>query len=127
MRAAFEDATASAKDALAGRNVVVDAPPTFVITSHAPRLHELLVHLLALASRLQPASWNIRIDVQRRDGEVVIIVPSTDRSDSLSVSDQMHVHELARTLGGRLDVIGHPDANAGLWVRLPQQRSADSP
>jgi K+-sensing histidine kinase KdpD len=126
MRSAFEDAAASAKDALAGRSVVVDAPPTFVVTSHAPRLHELLVHVLALASRLQPASWNVRIDVQRRDGEVVIIVPCTDRSDSLSVSDQMHLHELARSLGGRLDVIGHPDTNAGLWVRLPQQRTVDS-
>jgi K+-sensing histidine kinase KdpD len=126
LRSAFEDAATSAKEALAGRSVVVDAPPTFVITSHAPRLHELLVQLLALASRLQPAAWTIRIDVQRREGEVVIIVPSTDRSDSLSVRDQMHVHELARTLGGRLDVIGHPDANAGLWVRLPQQRAADS-
>ena len=125
MRSAFEDAALSAKDALSGRSVVVDAPPTFVITSHAPRLHELLVELLALASRLQPAAWNVRVQVERRDGEVVISVPSTDRSDTLSVSDQMHVHDLARSLGGRLDVVGHPDANAGLRVRLPQQRGAD--
>jgi K+-sensing histidine kinase KdpD len=127
MRGAFEDAAAAAKEALAGRSIVVDAPPTFVITSHAPRLHELLIELLALASRLQPAAWSVRVEVQRRDGEVVIIVPSTDRSDSLSVSDQRRVHDLARSLGGRLDVIGHPDAHAGLWVRLPQQRGADSP
>jgi len=126
MRSAFEDAAVTAKEALAGRNVVVDAPPTFVITSHAPRLHELLVHLLALASRLQPAAWNVRVYVERREGEVVVIVPCTDRADTLSVTDQMHVHQLARSLGGRLDVIGHPDANAGLWVRLPQQRTADS-
>lgn len=126
MRSAFEDAALTAKDALSGRNVVVDAPPTFVITSHAPRLHELLVDLLALAGRLQPAAWNVRVEVQRRDGEVVIVVPSTDRSDTLSVADQIHVHELARSLGGRLDVVGHPDANAGLRVRLPQQRVNDA-
>jgi K+-sensing histidine kinase KdpD len=126
MRGAFEDAAASAKDALAGRNLVVDAPPTFVITSHAPRLHELLVELLALASRMQPAAWNVRVEVLRRDGEVVIVVPCTDRSDPLSVNDQVRIHQLARSLGGRLDVIAHPDSNSGLWVRLPQQRGADS-
>jgi hypothetical protein len=126
MRSAFEDAAVAAKDALSGRSLVVDAPPTFVITSHAPRLHELLVELLALASRLQPASWTVRVEVQRRDGEVIIVVPCTDRSDTLSVADHMHVHALARSLGGRLDVIGHPDSNAGLWVRLPQQRAADT-
>ncbi len=64
--------------------------------------------------------------VERRDGQVTIIVPSTDRSDSLSVGDQRHVHDLARSLGGRLDVIGHPDSHAGLHVRLPQQRDADT-
>jgi K+-sensing histidine kinase KdpD len=125
MRLAFEDAASSAKEALAGRGLVVDAPPTMVITSHAPRLHELLVELLGLASRLQPAAWTVRVEVQRRDGEVIVIVPGTDRADSLSVNDQRRVHDLARALGGRLDVIGHPDANAGLWVRLPQQRVAD--
>jgi K+-sensing histidine kinase KdpD len=126
MRAAFEDAAASARDALSGRGVLIDAPSSLAITSHAPRLHELLVELLALASRLQPAAWTVRIAVERRDGDVTIIVPSTDRSDSLSVADHRHVHELARSLGGRLDVIGHPDSHAGLHVRLPQQRASDS-
>ena len=63
--------------------------------------------------------------MERRDGDVTIIVPSTDRSDNLSVGDHRHVHELARSLGGRLDVIGHPDSHAGLHVRLPQQRADD--
>jgi K+-sensing histidine kinase KdpD len=126
MRAAFEDAAASARDALGGRSVLVDAPSSLAITSHAPRLHELLVELLALASRLQPAAWTVRIAVERRDGDVTIIVPSTDRSDNLSVGDHRHIHELARSLGGRLDVIGHPDSHAGLHVRLPQQRANDS-
>jgi K+-sensing histidine kinase KdpD len=125
MRAAFEDAAVSARDALSGRGVLIDAPPSLAITSHAPRLHELLVELLALASRLQPAAWTVRIAVERRDGDVTIIVPSTDRSDNLSVGDHRHVHELARSLGGRLDVIGHPDSHAGLHVRLPQQRAGD--
>jgi K+-sensing histidine kinase KdpD len=127
MRAAFEDAAASARDALGARGVLVDAPPSLAITSHAPRLHELLVELLALASRLQPAAWTVRIAVERRDGDITIIVPSTDRSDNLSVGDHRHIHELARSLGGRLDVIGHPDSHAGLHVRLPQQRANDSP
>ena len=126
MRAAFEDAAASARDALGGRGVLIDAPPSVAITSHAPRLHELLVELLALASRLQPAAWTVRIAVERRDGDVTIIVPSTDRSDNLSVGDHRHVHDLARSLGGRLDVIGHPDSHAGLHVRLPQQRANDT-
>jgi K+-sensing histidine kinase KdpD len=126
MRAAFEDAAASARDALGGRSVLIDAPSSLAITSHAPRLHELLVELIALASRLQPAAWTVRIAVERRDGDVTIIVPSTDRSDNLSVGDHRHVHELARSLGGRLDVIGHPDSHAGLHVRLPQQRANDS-
>jgi K+-sensing histidine kinase KdpD len=125
IRSAFEDAAASAKDALAGRNLLVDAPPTLAITTHAPRLHELLVELLALAGRLQPAAWTVRVEVTRREGDVTIIVPSTDRSDSLSVGEHRHVHELARSLGGRLDVIGHPDSHAGLHVRLPQQRTDD--
>jgi K+-sensing histidine kinase KdpD len=125
MRAAFEDAAAAARDALSGRGVLIDAPPSLAITSHAPRLHELLVELLALASRLQPAAWTVRIAVERREGDVTIIVPSTDRSDNLSVGDHRHVHELARSLGGRLDVIGHPDSHAGLHVRLPQQRAGD--
>jgi len=125
MRAAFEDATASAHEALGGRGVLIDAPPSLAITSHAPRLHELLVELLALASRLQPAAWTVRIAVERRNCDVTIIVPSTDRSDNLSAGDHRHVHELARSLGGRLDVIGHPDSHAGLHVRLPQQRSND--
>ena len=47
-------------------------------------------------------------------------------ADALSVADQRHVHDLARSLGGRLDVIGHPDAFAALHVRLPQQRSQDT-
>ena len=128
MRAAFEDAASSAKEALGGRNLVVDAPSTLVITTHAPRLHELLVELLALAGRLQPASWTVRVAVRRRaDDEVTVEVPCTDRSDTLSVSDHRHVHELARSLGGRLDVIGHPDTHAGLHIRLPQQRSDDVP
>jgi len=125
MRAAFEDAALSAKDALGGRSLLVDAPMTLAITTHAPRLHELLVELLALAGRLQPAAWTVRIAVERRDGDVTIIVPSTDRSDNLSAGDHRHVHELARSLGGRLDVIGHPDSHAGLHVRLPQQRAND--
>lgn len=128
MRAAFEDAAESAKDALCGRNLIVDAPSSLVITTHAPRLHELFVELLALASRLQPAAWTVRVAVHRREGdEVTIVVPSTDRSDTLSVGDHRHVHELARTLGGRLDVIGHPHSHAGLHIRLPQQRADDIP
>jgi K+-sensing histidine kinase KdpD len=126
MRSAFDDAAASAKEALAGRSLIIDAPPTLAITSHAPRLHELLVELLALAGRLQPSVWSVHVRVERRDEEVTIIVPSTDSSDALSVSDQRHVHDLARSLGGRLDVIGHPDAFAGLHVRLPQQRAQDT-
>jgi K+-sensing histidine kinase KdpD len=126
MRSAFEDAAASAKDALAGRGLMIDAPPTLAITSHAPRLHELLVELLGLAGRLQPSAWSVRVRVERNEGEVTIIVPSTDSSDALSVAEQRHVHDLARSLGGRLDVIGHPDAFAGLHVRLPQQRSQDT-
>jgi hypothetical protein len=126
MLSAFEDAAASAKDALGGRTLLIDAPPTLAITSHAPRLHELLVELLALAGRLQPASWTVHVAVHRREGEdVTIVVPCTDRSDTLSVADHRHVHELARSLGGRLDVIGHPDSHAGLHVRLPQQRTDD--
>jgi hypothetical protein len=126
MLSAFEDAAASAKEALGGRGLLIDAPPTLTITSHAPRLHELLVELLALAGRLQPAAWTVRVSVHRREGEdVTIVVPCTDRSDTLSVADHRHVHELARSLGGRLDVIGHPDSHAGLHVRLPQQRVDD--
>lgn len=126
VRAAFEDAAASAKDALGGRGLLIDAPSTLAITSNAPRLHELLVELLVLAGRLQPAAWTVRIEVERRDSEVTIMVPSTDRSDTLSVGDHRHVHELARSLGGRLDVIGHPDSHAALHVRLPQQRADDT-
>jgi K+-sensing histidine kinase KdpD len=126
MRAAFEDAAATAKDELGGRGLLVDAPPTLAITTHAPRLHELLVELLSLASRLQPAAWTVRVVIQRRDGDVTIIVPTTDRGDSLSVGEQRHVHDLARSLGGRLDIIGHPDSHAGLHVRLPQQRADDT-
>lgn len=128
VRAAFGDAASSAKEALGGRNLIVDAPSSLVITTHAPRLHELLAELLALASRLQPAAWTVRVAVRRREGdEVTIIVPCTDRSDTLSVADHRHVHELARSLGGRLDVIGHPHSHAGLHVRLPQQRVDDIP
>lgn len=127
MRAAFEDAARAANDALGGRNLVIDAPATLAITSHAPRLHELLVELLALAGRLQPAAWTVRVGVTRRDGDVTVVIPSTDRSDTLSVGDLGHVHELAKSLGGRLDVIGHPDTHAGLHVRLPQQRANDAP
>jgi hypothetical protein len=126
MLSAFEDAAASAKEALAGRTLLVDAPPALAVTTHAPRLHELLVEVLALAGRLQPATWTVRIVVERRDGEVTIIVPSTDHSDALSVSEHRRVHDLARSLGGRLDVIGHPDSHAGLHVRLPQLRADDS-
>jgi K+-sensing histidine kinase KdpD len=126
IRSAFEDAAATAKDALAGRSLLVDAPATLAITTHAPRLHELLSELLALAGRLQPAAWTVRIAVERRDGDVTIIVPSTDRSDTLSVGEHRHVHDLARSLGGRLDVIGHPDSHAGLHVRLPQLRAEDA-
>jgi hypothetical protein len=126
IRSAFEDAASSAKDALGGRSLLVDAPLTLAITTHAPRLHELLVELLALAGRLQPAAFTVRVVVSRRDGDVTIIIPTTDRGDSLTGSDQRHVHELARSLGGRLDVIGHPDSHAGLHVRLPQQRANDS-
>ena len=126
MRAAFEDAAGSAKEALGGRDLIVDAPPTLAITSHAPRLHELLVEMIALAGRLQPSAWTVRVVVQRREGDVTIIIPTTDRGDSLTGADQRHVHELARSLGGRLDVIGHPDSHAGLHVRLPQQRGDDS-
>ncbi|HEY5013159.1 MAG TPA: hypothetical protein VIK61_10705, partial [Acidimicrobiia bacterium] len=68
MRSAFEDAAASAKDSLAGRGLMIDAPPTLAITSHAPRLHELLVELLGLAGRLQPSAWSIRVRVERNDG-----------------------------------------------------------
>jgi signal transduction histidine kinase len=125
MRSAFEDAAASAKDALAGRSLLIDVPATLSITTHAPRLHELLVEVLALAGRLQPAAWTVRVAVERRDGDVTIIVPSTDHSDTLSVGDQRHVQDLARSLGGRIDVIGHPDSHAGLHVRLPQQRADD--
>jgi signal transduction histidine kinase len=127
MRAAFEDAAGSARDSLGGRDLIIDAPASLAITSHAPRLHELLVELLGLAGRLQPAGWTVRIAVERREGDVTIIVPSTDRSDSLSVDEHRHIHELARSLGGRLDVIGHPDSHAGLHVRLPQQRADDPP
>ena len=81
--------------------------------------------LLALAGRLQPAVWTVRVAVERRDGDITIIVPSTDRSDTLSVGEHRHIHELARSLGGRLDVIGHPDSHAGLHVRLPQLRAED--
>jgi hypothetical protein len=128
MRGAFEDAAGSAKEALAGRTLVVDAPATLAITTHAPRLHELLVELLVLAGRLQPAAWSVRVGVQRREGDdLTIVIPCTDRSDTLSVGDHRHVHELARSLGGRLDVIAHPDSHAGLHVRLPQQRTDDVP
>jgi len=126
MRAAFEDAALSAKDVLGGRGLIIDAPAQLAVTSHAPRLHELLVELLALASRLQPAAWTVRIAVERREGDVTIIVPCTDRSDTLSVQDHRHVHDLARSLGGRLDIIGHPDSHAGLHIRLPQQRASDA-
>jgi len=128
VRGAFEDAASSAKEALAGRTLIIDAPTTLAITTHAPRLHELLVELLLLAGRLQPASWTVRVAVQRREGDdLTIVVPCTDRSDALSVADHRHVHELARSLGGRLDVIAHPDSHAGLHVRLPQQRTDDVP
>jgi hypothetical protein len=126
VRSAFEDAAASAKDALAGRSLLIDAPATLAITTHAPRLHVLLGELLALAGRLQPAVWTVRVAVQRREGDITIVVASTDRSDNLTVGDLRHVHELARSLGGRLDVIGHPDTHAGLHVRLPQQRADDA-
>lgn len=126
VRSAFEDAAVSAKEALGGRGLLIDAPPTLAITTHAARLHELLVELLRFAGRLQPAAWTVRVGITRRDGEMTIVVPTTDRGDSLTVADQRHVHELARSLGGRLDVIGHPDSYAGLHVRLPQQRDRDS-
>jgi hypothetical protein len=127
VRAAFEDAASTAKDALGGRNLLIDAPSGLVITTHAPRLHKLLVELLALAGRLQPAAWTLRIAIHRREGDVTIVVPSTDRCDSLSVGEHRRIHDLARSLGGRLDVIGHPESHAGLHVRLPQQRDDDIP
>lgn len=127
VRAAFEHAASSAKDALGGRNLLVDVPSSLTITTHATRLHKLLVELLALAGRLQPAAWTVRVAVQRREREITIVVPSTDRSDALSVGEHRHVHELARSLGGRLDVIGHPESHAGLHVRLPQLRDDDIP
>jgi hypothetical protein len=125
LRAAFEDAAATATEALGGRGLLVDAPPTLAVTTHAPRLHELLVELLWLAGRLQPAAWTVRVAIERRDGDVTIVVPTTDRGDNLSVGDHRHVHELARSLGGRLDIIGHPSSHAGLQVRLPQHRAND--
>ncbi len=125
VRAAFEDAAASAKESLAGRNLIVDAAPNLAITTHAPRFHDLLVEVLRVASRLQPAAFTVRVLVELRDTELSITIPGTDRADVFSVNDHRYVHELARSLGGRLDVIGHPESHAALHVRLPQQRSVD--
>jgi hypothetical protein len=128
LRAAFEDAAITAKDALHGRNLLIDVPANLAISTHAPRLHELLVELIVLASRLQPAAWTVRVAVHRHEaGDVTIVIPCTDRSDTLSVGEHRHVHDLARSLGGRLDVIGHPASHSGLHIRLPQQRVDDVP
>lgn len=118
---AFEDALALAGPRLAGRHVTVSCPRGLSITTSPDRLRDLLVILLVQAAR-EPGE--VHVVAQRDQGEVVIVFAGL-RAGAAAGRHLDRVQALAGGLGGRIDVVAHPDADAGIRVRLPQQRSYD--
>jgi len=125
MRKLVEDAAKSAKGRARGRSVIVRRRrPT---SSSKPPRRRLTSELSAAAALAGAAtrSWNVRVDVQRRDGEGSSSCPGTDRADTLSVSVRCCTSMAAR-LGGRLDIIGHPpDSNGRLAGAASTAAAAD--
>lgn len=118
---AFEDALALAGPRLAGRHVTVSCPRGLSITTSPDRLRDLLVILIVEAAR-EPGEVHV---VAQRDHDELVIVFAGLRAGAAAGRHLDRVQALAGGLGGRIDVVAHPDADAGIRVRLPQQRSYD--
>lgn len=120
--AAFERATADTGEALNGRPVSIACPDRLCVQTEPERLHELLCALLRDAAR-RPGE--IHLLVQRQRSELVLTL-SGNAAGAASGRDLDRIQGLARALGGHIDVVGHPENEAALRVRLPQQRAQDA-
>lgn len=122
--AALDAARAGAADALGHRPVTVASERDLVITTNAARLHDLLVHLLREAARRAAPAEEIHVVVARVDGEIGISVEGMG-ADAASGRALDRIQSLARALGGKIDVVAHPEDCESVRVRLPQQRGRD--
>lgn len=118
--AAVERAAAEIHEHLGGRHVSIACPDRLCVQSDPDRLHELLVELLRDAAR-RPGE--IHLLVQRQRSELLFTVSGIGAG--CSGTELGRIQSLARRLGGHIDVVGHPEPEAALRVRLPQQRTAD--
>lgn len=119
--AAVERATAEIREHLGGRHVSIACPDRLCVQSDPDGLHELLVALLRDAAR-RPGE--IHLVVQRQRSELLFTASGIGTGPAAG-PELDRIQSLARRLGGHIDVVGHPEPEAALRVRLPQQRTAD--
>lgn len=119
--AAVERAATEVREHLGGRHVSIACPDRLCVQSDRDRLHELLVALLRDAAR-RPGE--IHLLVQRQRSELLFTVSGIGAGPAAG-PELDRIQSLARHLGGHIDVVGHPEPEAALRVRLPQQRTAD--
>lgn len=115
-----------------GASVVVDGEADLVVTTSAPRLEAMLVHLLEHASdraadgvvelRSSLAGEHLRIEVADR-GEPVDDECFTPSSGNLGL---YLARMLARSMAGDITCADRPGGGGVLLVELPQRRAGDS-
>lgn len=120
--AAFEDAAAQAGDTLSGRHVTVSCPPRLTVTTDAARFGDLLSLLLRESAR-EPGEVHATVGLDSRE---LVVTFAGLRSGAHAGRSLDGIQALAAQLGGRIDVVAHPEHVAGIRVRLPQQRTRRS-
>jgi len=118
---AFEDASAAVGDALSGRHVTASCPPKLTVTTDATLFCELLSLLLRESAR---ETGEVHAIVKLSAGELAVNFAGLHARASAGHSLD-RIQSLAAKLGGRIDVVTHPEPVAGVRLRLPQQRAGD--
>ncbi len=118
-------ALACAADACAhhldGRRVIVRCSPQLAVTTQPDRMHELLVALIDEVTRRDRPTNDLRLTAQRVGSRLVI---EADGGSATGLGLE-RLHDLARAVGGRIEVVDGPRDRSTLRVHLPQQRNAD--
>ncbi len=106
---------------LGARRVIVRCSPQVAVTTQKDRMHDLLVALITEAARRNPDAAEIRTSAERVGTRLVIEVSG----GVVAGRGLERLHNLARAVGGRIEVVAGLQARDALRVHIPQQRHQD--